>query len=110
MTYPHPPIEAPAKTQRVSQGKDGRVTLIVSSSVLAALSGGLGAFGAARIGGDVETREQLLAARVEAKILAEIDNKYLSKPLFDARLQRLEDQLAAIRADLARLTQLEQRR
>jgi hypothetical protein len=104
MTHPEEHVEIDPPRRRQSQPKDGRVTLIVSSSVLAALSGGLGALGVDQFGTDRETRERLLTANIRAQVLEDVARTYLAKDIADERWQRfsqrLEDQLAGIRAEL----------
>lgn len=107
MTYPEEPVDIP--NERAPRERHGRVTLIVSSSVLAAISGGLGGLGVSRFGGVDDTRENLLAARLKADVLDAVASKYHSKDLAEERWARLSqsltDQLSSIRIELSALRQ-----
>lgn len=107
----HAESDAQPSRTRAERGspKDGRISVVISNSILAALSAGVGAFGASQFQTPNEARDALLAAQIQERVLNRVDELYMSKGIAEERwgrqAERLEGQLAAIRVEMAALRQ-----
>lgn len=87
------------------RGKDGRVTLVVSTSVLAALAAMVGSLGSNLVIGGGS--DELLERRVREQLAADFDKRYVPIAVYEQRWalfeQRLDEQFRSVRVDLAAL-------